>query len=156
MKIDIGGGLKPLSGSVNLDPVHGAGKWRRSAQDAPWPASDDSVESIHASHVLEHIPAGEPRLTVLNEAWRVLRPGGTLTIIVPHFGTWQAHADPTHLSFWVPESFAYLDGTMHYDADYGIKPWSTVKTTIRDGWEITWIGVKAHLATGTTDAYLAE
>lgn len=142
MKLDIGGGLKPLPGHVNVDPVHGEGRWRRLAQDVPWPAPDGVCASVHASHVLEHIPAGPPRIAVLNEVWRVLRPGGALTIIVPHALTWQGIADPTHVSFWVPESFAYLDGSFGPEADYGLRPWHTMKLWIRDGWELNWVGIK--------------
>lgn len=148
MRIDLGGGLKPAPAHVNLDPIHGTGRWCRQAQDVPWPAQDASCEAVRASHVLEHIPAGEPRISVLNECWRVLRPGGQLEVIVPHFGTWQAHADPTHVSYWVPESFSYLDGSFGPEANYGIRPWQTLKLWIRDGWEINWVGVaiKAELA----------
>lgn len=143
MKLEIGGGLKPKAGHINLDPVHGVGVWCRYAEDTPWPPADGSCEAVYASHVMEHIPAGQCRLTVMNEAWRVLRVGGPFTIVVPHFGTWQAHADPTHLSFWVPESFSYFDQTFSADADYGILPWKTHRLWIRDGWEINWTGLKA-------------
>lgn len=142
MKIDLGGGLAPKAGHVNLDPVHGQGAWKRNAQDIPWPRQDATVEAIHASHVMEHIHAGTPRIAVLNEAWRVLRPGGTLTIIVPYAFSWQGQADPTHVSNWVPESFRYLDGSFGAQADYGLKPWRTLKFHVRDGWELNWVGVK--------------
>lgn len=145
MKVDIGGGLSPLDGYVNLDPVHGTGTWRRPAQNVPWPARDATCEAIHASHVLEHIPAGPDRIAVFNEAWRVLRPGGTFTVIVPMFPTWQAIADPTHVSWWVPESFAYFSGELGGwapQADYGIRPWKTQRMATRDEWELTWMGVK--------------
>lgn len=142
MIIDIGGGLKPLAGAENLDPVHGIGKWKRRAQDLYWPTGDWTAEAVNASHVMEHIPAGQERILVFNEAYRVLRPGGTFTVTVPLFPTWQALADPTHVSYWVPESFAYFDGSWHYDADYGIKIWETVSFTVREGWEGCWTGRK--------------
>ncbi|MGH7485668.1 MAG: hypothetical protein ACREMY_08710, partial [bacterium] len=52
----------------------------------------------------------------------------------------QAIADSTHISYWCAQSFSYFDGTMHYDADYGIKPWRTMSWKIRDGWEGRWVG----------------
>jgi len=138
MKIDIGGGTKLTPEFINLDPVHGEGEWQRQAQDLPWPAADASVESIVASHVLEHIPASD-RIDVFNEAWRVLVPGGKMTIHVPLVGYtdpahqprivnfWGAWADPTHVSYWwFPESlhYFYADSELKANADYGIKPWN--------------------------------
>jgi hypothetical protein len=75
---------------------------------------------------MEHIPAGAPRIAVMNEAHRVLKPGAVFEVIVPFMtGTWHAIADPTHLSLWCEESFHYFDGTKAADADYGIRLWTT-------------------------------
>ena len=142
MRIDLGGGLKPAPGYVNLDPTHGEGEWRRYAQETPWPAKDGEVSRIRASHVIEHIPAGADRIVVLNECWRVLKPGGLLEITVPLFPSWQAVADPTHVSYWCEQSFWYLDGRWHYDADYGLKPWEFVAWMEQEGWQGTWMGRK--------------
>lgn len=133
MRVDIGGGLLVRDGYTNLDPVHGAGEWRRLAQDVPWPVGDGAVESVRASHVLEHIPAGAERIAVMNEAWRVLRPGGRFHIWVPRFPAWQAIADPTHVSFWMPQSFDYFTKPIA-NADYGIHFWDLVE--MRDGEEL--------------------
>jgi SAM-dependent methyltransferase len=144
MNLEIGGGNLVTSGFVNLDPSHGTGPWQRLAQDVPWPTHDGSVEAIRASHVMEHIPAGQDRINVMNEAYRVLRKGGTFTIIVPLFvpGRWEALADPTHVSFWVEESFCYFDGRIVPQANYGMKLWQTVSFVVDDGWQGTWIGKK--------------
>lgn len=153
--IELGGGTIRIDpGCFNLDPVHGQGEWKRKAQDIPWPTGNNSIGNMRASHVMEHIPAGQDRIDVMNEAWRVLIPGGTFEIIVPFLivpfslGTaefpgpmWTAIADPTHVSFWCVESFAYFDGKMEPDADYGIKKWHTESLTIRNGWEGRWAGV---------------
>jgi SAM-dependent methyltransferase len=138
--IELGGGNLPTTG-VNLDPVHGLGGWRRRAQDVPWPVADGSVGTVRASHVMEHIPAGADRIAVFNEAHRVLASGGTFEVVVPLLvGTWHAVADPTHVSWWVPESFHYFDGRIEPNADYGILPWETVAFEVYDGWEGRWVG----------------
>lgn len=140
MRVEIGGGTHFNDGYVNLDPVHGEGQWRRSVQDGI-PAPDSSVSMVRASHVLEHVPAGAERLWVFNEVWRVLRPGGMFQVIVPMVtGTWHAFADPTHVSFWVPQSFHYFDGRQAANADYGILPWELVDEELRDNWEGHWSG----------------
>lgn len=144
MNIEIGGGTLLTGGYINLDPVHGKGDWRRSAQDTPWPTGDLTVDKLRASHVMEHIPAGmDHRVKVMNEAHRVLKHGGTFEIIVPLLvGTWHAIADPTHVSFWVKESFHYFDGLFAANAHYGINLWETVSLEVKDGWEGHWLGRK--------------
>ena len=113
--IEIGGGpnfhhgwAEPGRYVWNLDPYYGEGPWRKPAQELPWPAVDDSITRVRASHVLEHIPAGEPRINVFNEAHRVLIPGGIFAIDVPRFPHDAAVSDPTHVSFFVPDSFIYF------------------------------------------------
>jgi predicted SAM-dependent methyltransferase len=141
--IEIGGGHLVQAGWTNLDPTHGRGEWQRPAQVVPWPAADGSVDGIRASHVMEHIPAGQPRIDVMNEAHRVLKPGGVFEVIVPIVNdplTWHAIADPTHVSFWVPESFHYFDGLFAANADYGIRLWSTLELEVRGGFECHWKG----------------
>lgn len=140
--IEIGGGHLVQAGWINLDSHNGHGEWRRMAQDTPWPAGDGTVEAIRAAHVMEHIPAGADRIAVMNEAHRVLKPGGVFEIRVPNAlsGTWHAFADPTHVSFWCIESFHYFDGLFAANADYGIRPWTTVELLIQGDNEILWKG----------------
>jgi ubiquinone/menaquinone biosynthesis C-methylase UbiE len=144
MNVEIGGGTLLTNGFTNLDPVHGLGNFKRYAQDTPWPLGDNSVDKLRASHVMEHIPAGmDQRVKVMNEAHRVLKRGGTFEIIVPLLvGTWHAIADPTHVSFWVKESFHYFDGLFAANAHYGISLWETVSLEVVNGWEGHWIGRK--------------
>ena len=141
--IEIGGGHLVQAGWTNLDPTHGIGDWQRPAQVVPWPTADDSVAAIRASHVMEHITAGQPRIDVMNEAHRVLKPGGVFEIIVPIVNdplSWHAIADPTHVSFWVLESFHYFDGHFAANADYGIRLWETLELEVRGGFECHWKG----------------
>ena len=143
MKIEIGGGTLVQPGWINLDSRNGIEGWRREAQDTPWPTGDNTVEAMRASHVMEHIPAGQARVDVMNEAHRVLRPGGVFEVIVPIINdplTWHAIADPTHVSFWVPESFHYFDGHFAANADYGISLWTTLELEVRGGFECHWRG----------------
>lgn len=142
MNIEIGGGHLVHPGWTNLDVSHGLGEWKREAQNTPWPTGDRTVGAMRASHVMEHIPAGAPRLAVMNEAHRVLAPGATFEIIVPDVltGTWHAFADPTHVSFWCLESFHYFDGAFAANADYGIRMWQTLELHKTDAREVRWVG----------------
>jgi SAM-dependent methyltransferase len=73
-----------------------------------WPFEDGSVTEAHASHFIEHLTATE-RVHFVNELHRVLIPGGTCAIIVPHWASNRAYGDPTHQ--WPPVAemwFYYL------------------------------------------------
>jgi hypothetical protein len=74
----------------------------------PWPWADNSVSEAHSSHFAEHLTAMQ-RVAFVNELYRVLVPGGTCQLIVPHWASCRAYGDPTHQ--WPPVSefwFYYL------------------------------------------------
>lgn len=135
MRLEIGGGINVSPDFVNLDPVHGEGEFRRRIQDGI-PLPDASVEAVRCSHLLEHIPAGQERIDAMNEVWRVLEPGGLFEIVVPLFipGKWQPVADPTHVSFWVKESFDYFTGDIRPNAEYGILLWEWAEWSVLEEW----------------------
>lgn len=60
-----------------------------------WPLEDNSVETIIAYDVIEHVPP-ERIGHVWEEADRVMKVGGQLVAHLPHAGTWAAMTDPTH------------------------------------------------------------
>jgi len=146
--LELGGGTKPHpDADVVLDRRHPLGAPAQDITVTPWYAGpdgqarripDDSIDKVYASHVLEHVPRGEPIIRVMNETWRVLKPGGRFTIILPIIGHtgpegqrrpyhgYEPWADPTHVSFWwLPEAFEYFcEGGHGADADYGIDLWA--------------------------------
>jgi predicted SAM-dependent methyltransferase len=71
----------------------------------PWPWPDSSVEQIKAWDVLEHI---QSKLHTMNEAHRVLVPGGRLDLFIPTTDGRGAFQDPTHVSFWTPNDLFYF------------------------------------------------
>src|SRR5262245_7002293 len=60
----------------------------------PWPIPAETFNGVIASHIVEHI---KPWLIVdvMNEAWRVVKPKGTLMIVTPYAGTFHFWQDPT-------------------------------------------------------------
>ena len=71
------------------------------------PYGDSEVDSIRAYDFLEHISPSNV-IGVMDEIWRVLKHGGTFRSSTPDAERGQAaFQDPTHLSFWVENSWLY-------------------------------------------------
>lgn len=64
-----------------------------------------SVDSVYASHFIEHVPDLQG---LLSELARVVKPGGQMELIAPHFSNPYFYSDPTHRSFFGLYTFAYL------------------------------------------------
>ncbi len=69
-----------------------------------WPFEDNSVGVLRASHIFEHL---KDPVHTMNEAYRVLAPGGWLFVDVPSTDGRGAFQDPTHVSFWNENTFWY-------------------------------------------------
>jgi GT2 family glycosyltransferase/predicted SAM-dependent methyltransferase len=94
------------------------------------PYEDNSVDMIRAHDFLEHIPIGKT-IDAMNEIWRVLKPGGILDTFTPDAEVGQgAFQDPTHVSFWVENSWKYYSEPIHRNL-YGIKAHFEIKTLER-------------------------
>lgn len=68
-------------------------------RDAPWPQGDDSVDEIMVAYHFHRITQ-EERWAFMNEAWRVLIPGGKITVVSPHWSSERSYTDP--LAKWPP------------------------------------------------------
>jgi predicted SAM-dependent methyltransferase len=121
VKVNLGCSTKLLQGYLNVDtwvPLPQLNgdladcEFKRVDLRRMWPWKDESVEELRAYDIIEHLP---DKIHTMNEAWRVLKPGGMFDIIVPTTdgrGAWQ---DPTHVSFWNRNSFWYHEvGNLHY------------------------------------------
>lgn len=98
-KVDLCGGMDCPPGYTPLDVMLG--------QDLnySWPLADNSVGVLRAHDALEHLL--DP-VHSLNEAFRVLAPGGFLMISVPSTDGRGAFQDPTHRSLWNSNSIWYF------------------------------------------------
>ncbi len=71
------------------------------------PFADGSIRGVYSEHCLEHLAYGDC-LSALREFRRVLRPDGTLRVVVPdaelYFDLYQRHKAGEHVSFpYIPE-----------------------------------------------------
>lgn len=108
VKLDIGCGTRKKDGFVGVDSIAFPGVDVVADLKERWPFEDGSVDEVHASHVIEHF-TGTERVHIVNELYRVMKPGAKATIIVPHWASCRAYGDPTHC--WPPVSefwFYYL------------------------------------------------
>jgi len=105
-RVNLGCGTKPMVGWMNIDwrPNPGVDIVHDLRQGIPM--DDDSIDEIYADNFLEHL-LSDDAINLLNEIGRVLKVGGIATIIVPHAHSQGAFQDPTHKSFWVPNSGLY-------------------------------------------------
>lgn len=71
-----------------------------------WPWADSTIEAIRGYDIIEHLPN---KIFTMNEAHRVLIPGGLLDIVVPSTRGAGAWCDPTHQSYWNASSFEYFE-----------------------------------------------
>ena len=115
-----------------------------------WPWGDNSAEEILAFDLVEHLP---DRIHTMNEAWRVLRPGGLFIIEVPNAARGAGFAqDPTHTSQWCMNSFQYYEAgsfaVQRLARAYGItarfKVASLTEKEYQDAHEKVW-KITAHL-----------
>ena len=63
------------------------------------------MDQIKAWDIFEHLPS---KLNTMNEAHRVLIPGGQLDLFIPTTDGRGAFQDPTHVSFWTPNDLYYF------------------------------------------------
>lgn len=106
IKVDLCGGIDAPNGYLALDKHAGAAGADVVECDleGTWPLKDSSVGVLRAHDALEHL---KDPVHTMNEAFRVLAPGGFFMISVPSTNGNGAFCDPTHVSFWNRLSFRY-------------------------------------------------
>jgi predicted SAM-dependent methyltransferase len=103
IKLNLGCSDRPMPGYVNVDRVMPCDQI--ADLSCRWPWEDSSVSQIFAWDIFEHLPS---KLHTMNEAHRVLMPGGVLDLLVPTTDGRGAFQDPTHCSFWTPNDLFYF------------------------------------------------
>ncbi len=130
LKVDLCGGLRPFRDYLVLDQnigerlridqaacfAEGGGRLVASNAgivcdlDGRWPLRDNSVGVLRAADAIEHL---RDPIHTMNEAFRVLRPGGFFLTATPSTNGKGAFCDPTHVSFWNDLSFRYYSDPEH-------------------------------------------
>ena len=72
----------------------------------PYPFKVNSIDYIFLDNTLEHL---DDVIKVMEELYRILKPGGKVKIIVTYFRSIWAYADSIHKHFFTTRSFDYYD-----------------------------------------------
>ncbi len=122
MRLNLGAADRAFPGFIGVDVAPPADQIADLAKTWPWPQS--SVEEILAYDVCEHIgdiSYGDTefdfanrhrlgRIHFLNEAWRVLTPGGIMRLETPDASRGVGYfQDPSHVSPYVLSTFKYFE-----------------------------------------------
>lgn len=128
VRIQLGGGEDATKGFINVDirdipsadVVH-------DLEVCPWPFPSECADLLIASHLVEHInPHKGGFIKFMDEAWRVLKPGGEFMISTPFAGSYGYFQDPTHVNPCNDATFWYFDPMKNKGALYNVykpKPW---------------------------------
>jgi SAM-dependent methyltransferase len=108
--LNLGAGEKHIATALSLDLP----EW--DADEEPLPYPDESVTAIYALHFLEHV---KDPIALLRECQRVLKPGGHLNVVVPHWNTQLAHSDLDHKTSWDEETWSRIFNNKYYAKDHG-------------------------------------
>lgn len=120
VRLDLGCGYKKPEGYIGVDKVKTDCVDIVHNCEEGLPFDDNYADEIRAWDFLEHIHR-ENIIHLFNEIWRVLKPDGKLIFKVPDAEKGQgAFQDFTHYTFFVKNSFKYLENTYYKDL-YGIK-----------------------------------
>lgn len=113
-----------LSGSAEGGPIR-----RANLALHPIPFDSDSFDSVSAYDFLEHVPRvlptadGQatrfPFIELMNEVWRVLKPGGLLYACTPVYPSKAAFQDPTHVNIMSVDTHHYFVRPQRLAAMYG-------------------------------------
>ena len=82
------------------------------------PFPDSTFDSLSAYDFLEHVPRASldhasgttrfPFIELMNEVWRVLKPGGLFYAVTPAYPHEKAFRDPTHVNVIAAKSHRYF------------------------------------------------
>ena len=101
--LDVGCGINKYPGAIGVDNNP------RTRADVladlnrfPYPFRDNAFDELRAIHVIEHV--GDV-LRTMEEFWRLVRPGGRVVIVTPHYTDFSSFCDPSHR--WHLNSFSF-------------------------------------------------
>ena len=115
--IELGCGLRKAEGAIGLDinPRSDADVLCN-LDSGNLPFRDSSIDKVLACDVLEHV---DNFVAVVEDIWRILKPGGILEVSAPFMSSVNYFSDPTHRRAFTSKSFDYfIKGTTSSEYRY--------------------------------------
>lgn len=96
IKYDLACGQNKQDGFIGVDQekINGVDIVHDLVNDRPWPIASDSADELFCSHFVEHL---YDLCGFMDECYRILKDGGTMTLIHPYYTSVRAWQDPTHV-----------------------------------------------------------
>jgi len=101
--LDVGCGMNKYPGAIGID------RNPRSRADVisdlnrfPYPFADGAFDQVRAVHYIEH---ASDVIRTVEEFHRLVKPGGRIFIVTPHYTDFSSFCDPTHR--WHLNSFSF-------------------------------------------------
>ena len=98
-----------------------------------FPADDNFFDEIFSGNLFGEVVGNDEFVHCMNECWRVLKPGGIMTVRVPNAMYSVTFLDPFEGRHFIPATFDYFDfDKIHYQRFgfvYGFKPWEVLGIT---------------------------
>lgn len=100
--LDVGCGVNKYPGAIGIDiNPRTRADVLCNLDSFPYPFRDNSFDSVRAIHVIEHV---SDVVRAMEEFHRLVRPGGSIVIVTPHYTDFSSFCDPTHR--WHLNSFS--------------------------------------------------
>ncbi len=104
--LDVGCGVNKYPGAIGIDRNPRSRADVLCDLDRPaYPFAAETFDEIRAVHVIEHVA---DVIGTMEEFWRLLRPGGRLLVVTPHYTDFSSFCDPTHRRHLTSFSFRYF------------------------------------------------
>lgn len=143
LNLGCGRNNKPFSFGIDIQALEGVDLVADLNKEIPLPSN--TFDQVMAFDFLEHIDQ-KNCINLMEEIYRVLKPGGFLVFDVPSTdGNNQgAFQDPTHVSFWNEKKFWYFLDEKYgkgFRTLYNIRSWfiPTRLETYYNEWNVTYV-----------------
>ena len=112
--LDLGCGPNKRTGSYGIDVRAQKGVDVVCDLEREFPLRSNCADVVRLSHVIEHM---NNLIGVMEEVYRICRPGAVVQVVVPYYTSRGAFRDPTHVRYITEDTFQYFEPP----TDYGIR-----------------------------------